>query len=353
MRPTNEQLLEVLLAAPQTSGVRSARSMLENEIGFLALNPYGTSRSAYAMAQADLTAEVERAAGRQSSTAVGRFIPQQVEEQGKLPDVIRTMARLDEPDLFTRLDAAELRLQEAEAGLETLRGERGRRTVADTISMVDPVAGARVREIEAELDRAIPRARRQALEAELDTITESMVPDRLEQVESDFRIGQTRRERSAQSSRNAARKEYNRLRNQAKRAEDRVLAEMRLRTRVAGDAVTERFGGTQAAVAAVDAMDEQRPAMVDAIVRRNLTPDVEGDGPAPDTMTGASPEPVSPVATRETFDVGGDAPIPADLAVPTRIADASGGAETVTARQMFQEIEADEAMLEAIRTCAL
>lgn len=210
-RLSDERLMEIAKQLNQTPTVRAAMQGLQEGMDFARANPYGEGRVAEMQFSRDLTRTALEFDGEivpdflRTDTAVGRFIDGELTALSKTPE--STVGRLDRPDLYTRVDEAQARVEEIDARISELEEAVSSRTMADTVGLLDEVSGARVREIEAELDGVIPRPRREALEAELDTIVENLGPNALAKAESDLRIGPKKAIADARRARRSALKE--------------------------------------------------------------------------------------------------------------------------------------------------
>jgi hypothetical protein len=339
--PTEAELLRGLELLPQTPKVRAAREVLLAEMEAIQAQGYRPPLARRAEAQLsaqEIADAIAVAEGRKTSTAVNRFLPEVADEQGRVPASIEAMAREVQPALYRDLEEARARVTEVDTQIQAAEAARTSRRLADTFNRVAPDLEERVRLIEEELDGAIPRKRRQALEKELDGLVEAVGPETLVRAEADAGIGPKKEARRLQKQRALRQKEYNRLKKEADAVELKVLEDMRARAKIAQMMQGGRdFRGE---TRRLDAAERDRPALTEGIKRRVLEP-------APSETGGASPKPASPTIP-EKIDLGDDTLVESSFRF---IDDETGTAMTVA--EAFKDMADDDAMLAAMRSCAL
>jgi len=163
-------------------------------------------------------------------------------------------------------------------------------------------------------------------------------PETLVRAEADAGIGPKKEARRLQKQRALRQKEYNRLKKEADAVELKVLEDMRARAKIAQMMQGGRdFRGETRRLAAAE---RDRPAMTEGIKRRVLEP-------APTETGGASPKPTTPTIS-EKIDLGEDTLVDSSFRF---IDDETGTAMTVA--EAFKDMADDDAMLAAMRSCAL
>jgi hypothetical protein len=130
-----------------------------------------------------------------------------------------TMVRNDvlssNPDLAERYRAAEAKFQAAQEKVAALEEPLNARTIADTADLIDPASAERLRAIEDDLAKNPSKAKAAALQAERETIVQSLGSDALAKAENDFRIGPTKQAKQARKALTAARQDFSKVRREA------------------------------------------------------------------------------------------------------------------------------------------
>jgi hypothetical protein len=370
---TDEQWLEFMRLSPRTDpDVAAARADMETRVEFARQNPatmrFDSVDPELRMQQIALGLEGDPRASLFSGAAVARapdFDAMVPRARGDLlrevgSDQIALQARADNPDVFAALDRATERLAEADRGISEIRDMMAGRTAADALEAIDPASAARLREVEAELARAIPRARRAALEREADMIVADMGPEAAAR-EADAMIGPRRRLRDQQASARARRREMAAAQRDAEAAYD-MAAE------VAQGAVQRAIEDQPAIRRAV--ADAIRQSMRQAgPVARLMAPAERSGAPPPNPNAGMTRQAVR--QARETAErwnkdnatnaimarasVQEDGTI--DIGLPQRVPqDATFEIEpgvVMSIRDIMADIAADDALVQAVRVCAL
>lgn len=330
-RLTDDELLAAVQALPQTPSVRAAAQGLEQGIEFARANPYGNSHSAELRFSRDLAQVRAEFEGEivpphlRTDTAVGRFIENRLIEMDRTPEA--NIGRQQAPELYARVDEAQARVDEIEMRIAELEEGISARSMSDSVGLLDEIAGVRVREIEAELDTAIPRPRREALEDELNTIVESLDPEQITRAESDFRIGPQRELRAARNARRTALKNLRRAQRPITDLESRIARDAEQRE-IVGAILNPQVMRRQVVrdlARDLDEVEPRIPEITETLVQRVQEPDVR------------------------MIDLDGEHLIPEDF----RVALDEDGTQTMTARQIMEDLAEDTRMLEAMRSCAL
>lgn len=309
---------------------RAARFGLEGEQALADANPYGDTPQGRAVARQEFETFLREFEGMapttRASTAVGRFMPDQ-EGFANAPDTPQGMiARLQEPELYERLDEVDLRVAEAQQRVEQLTAEAEGGTMADAVGLLDQSSGLRMREIETELDNpATPRPRREALEREADMIVQSLGPERIQRAASDRAIKPKHQLRDARRALRRERQAQTQLARRARELEDGLAPREQL-------AQPEPDLGSQAAdlntrlEAEAPSRLQQAQEMIEAA--RVAVPD-EAGGPTGRVRVGGVD-----MDENFTFEI-----------------DEAGTA--MSARQILDDLAEDDAMVEAMRVCSL
>ncbi|MGN6773251.1 MAG: hypothetical protein ACTHJQ_25905 [Rhizobiaceae bacterium] len=149
------------------------------------------------------------------TTAVGRLIDNRPVHVQDFETMVRNDVLSNNPDLAERYRAAEANFQAAQERAAAIEEPLNARTVADTAELIDPASADRLRAIEDDLAKSPSRAKTQALEAERETIVQSLGPDALAKAENDFRIGPTKQAKQARKALAAARQDFSKVRREA------------------------------------------------------------------------------------------------------------------------------------------
>lgn len=170
-----------------------------------------------------------------STTSVGRFIDNRAPLVQDFETAIRNQVLAGDAELAARFTAAEAKFKQAQEAVAAIEEPLAARTRIDSVSLIDPVAGQRLAAIETELARTVPAARRAALEAERDVITESIPAEAIAKAESDFRIGPTKQAKAARKSLATARQGYSKARAAVDTVAQRIRAENSVRYQASVD----------------------------------------------------------------------------------------------------------------------
>jgi hypothetical protein len=357
---SDDELARFLRERPDVDS-RAAGYGLESEMEVRAANPYGDGVEADILHRErlrDAMAALDDRTGKDallSSSAMIRALDTPEGTRFVIPENATitepeavVIAKSEDPELFRKLDEAQAKLSDATAQLTTAENNLRGRRVSDAVGLIDEPTGQRVRAIETELDETIPRARRQELERELDTLLANINPDEIDQAEKLFR-GTTAKfdKRSFEASRRAARKDVNRLTKQAQDKVSKVAERQRLlretsplrqQSRVA---LRDLFGPTadevSATVKAVDDFDAKRVDYAAAAVQRARKPVVAEGAKA------GEPGQV---------DIGLDEMVPENFAIPVETL-ANGDVRYVTVREILDDLADDDNLAKAMKECAI
>jgi hypothetical protein len=131
------------------------------------------------------------------------------------------------PELATRYQAMQEKLNAAQARVDALEQPIAARRPSDAVALVDKDSADRLRAVEDELQGTVPAKRRQQLEAERDAIVESIGPDVLAKAENDFRIGPEKRIKEARKSLSTVRQQFSKVSAQVDTAGKTLMAARR------------------------------------------------------------------------------------------------------------------------------
>lgn len=325
VRPSTAQLLDMARTADLNPTARAARHALEGEQALVDANPYGNTPAGIALARQEFEKFLREFEGMpapaRTQTAVGRFLPEH-DSPLNAPDTPQAMmARLREPELYDQIDAIESRIGETQLRVEELTSFIEERRVSDAVSLIDQPSGARLREIETELDNpATPRARREALEREADMIVESIGPERIAKAANDSAIKPRHQLREARRAQRRDRQAQSRLLNRARELEEGLRFPEQTPNKETPDL------GTEAA---------------------DVNTRLEAEAP---TMLDRAREMVE--AARVADDDGmvsvGGVRVPEDFRF-----DIDEAGNSISVRQMLDDLAEDDAMLDAMRVCSL
>lgn len=154
------------------------------------------------------------------STAVGRLIDNRPLHLQDFETTVREDVLSSNAELAERYRLAEGKFQAAQEKVAAIEEPLNARTVADSADLIDPASAERLRAIDADLAKKPSRAKTQALEAERETIVQSLGPSALAKAENDFRIGPTKQAKQARKALATARQEFSKVRREV----DRIAA---------------------------------------------------------------------------------------------------------------------------------
>lgn len=325
MRISNAELLSTVRAADLNPTARAAVYALEGERLFEEANPFGNTPVGKAVARQEFENFLREFEGlpapARAQTAVGRFMPDQMGAALAPYDTPQAMmARLREPDLYRQLDEVEARVTEAQARVDELTTFVNDRQVSDVVGMLDEVSGLRLREIETELNNpTTPRARRVELEQEADMIVQSIGTDLIAKAANDSAIKPRHQLREARRALRRERQLQSRLLTQARELEE-SLTFPEPPQQLMPDLGTE-------AVDVNSRLEAEAPTMLDRareMVEAARVSDEDG-----------------------MVSVGG-VRVPEDFRF-----DIDEAGNSISVRQMLDDLAEDDAMLEAMRVCSL
>lgn len=338
----DERITQFLQQKKQTPRVRAALHALEEGQYFLRNNPFGHGRDAAHSHQTKMQEALDILYQKVGAdTAVGRFLPSQA-----IPDLMphasgewgQSVARRHFPSVFENLDNAQARLVEAESRVRALEQSQATRQQSDTVAHVDGQTSERLRLIEAEIKKPIPRARRHALEQEYETILEHFPMGSLE---SDLRIGLKHRIRSAEKGRRAARRDVKRAQKAAEQATQKALLREKTLAQISNPLPKPQRSNTFYERYSPPLTRESAEALIQTTKDSVSQQDAVGKALLQKTED----------ETRLS-DIGLETDIPDDF---TLLIDGDGqvGGRAVTIQQLMEELRRDESLVQQMGVCAI
>lgn len=332
------QLRAMFEAAPESPRARAGLQLLDNEAQFVLHNPYGDTTPAYRRFTAEVGDVAALMEGR-TDTAVGRFIASEpLEFNLDNWNADHEIVRAQQPLVFDRLVAATQRLNAVDTAIAEATTRIDNLSVADAVSRIDEAAGQLVRAFEEDMHApgATNEVKLRAAQ-QIDKIVKSLGEDLVERNMNDAAIAPKKEMQTLQASRRAANKEFKAARNAMDRAieANKALEAAKLKAfpqqpdvplarvpiqpdRLRADVVARAVEETDATSAKIEADKEQTRL-----------------APAIDEEAG-------------TVVVGG-ATLHLDAIVP----DFDNPGKDISVRDLMKRIDEDEALVEAVRTCAL
>ena len=366
---SDKEILDFLHKQPQTADVRGAIHALDEEMDTIAANPYGAGRDSEAL-HAERLEEAYRALdGRpsrsdlQGSSAMVRaletpdgvklVIPEPTAKD-LMADEIMRLSREDSPQVFRRVDEAHARIAELEKAIGDIESSLNARGVADTMDFFDADTANRVRAVEAELSETLPATTRQELERELDMMVESYPADALIRREQDYRIGPERQMRDLEASRKAAKRELRRAVKDAEAVGQRVVEQQRAARYIAEvvsrkpSAPVSRYSVETGFVPSPNETLRIPPTQEEAVAGAKSIAEVDAKR---DDLGAAIVDKAKPIdtggRTLGKVDIGLKELVPEDFHVP--ISDT----QTMTVRQILDDLAEDERLVKQMKVCSI
>lgn len=172
------------------------------------------SRRANPAQSPDLFADIERP-NLFTTTAVGRLVDGRALPVQDFETFVRNDVLAKAPELKARYDEAEAKFIAAQDRVAAIEEPINARTTADSVSLIDPASGERLRVVEQELAAKPSKVKRSALEQERDSIVESIGSEAVGKAESDFRIGPAKQAKNARKALTTARQNFSKVRREA------------------------------------------------------------------------------------------------------------------------------------------
>lgn len=139
---------QTLLDSPNPSH-RAAGQAYAEQVHFDTHNPYGMSDYGARKFEAE-TADIYNLMSGRTDTAVARFLPEQEFSISQV-DFDTAVVKAERPLLFEQLDATQSRIAELDTAINELTIRIDEPRASDVAEMFDPELGARIREIEDEI----------------------------------------------------------------------------------------------------------------------------------------------------------------------------------------------------------
>jgi len=327
--------------APDLSGdlqdprLRAARHIFEMEEVVIKKSPYGEGRKGLRRFTAELE-EVQGIFAGKTDTAVARVLPPIPYEELKKAADFDIVSEI-EPVIYARLEAAQVRLEEARGQFDEL--ENTMPTVEDAIDSIDPDTGTVVRSLLDDLDQpGLTTQRRQEIEGRLARITETLDEAVIDKRLNDIQIGPKKQLQFQRKSIRAANKEYKKAYAEVEAVRARIVREQEQTEIVQQALFAQDLAKTVVAGRAPVQMARVSGDAAEAIALRleGLESDVEA------------------VATIGRFDesatdidIGLEEPVSLDM----QYIDTDGNTRSV--RDIMKELQEDQRLDEAMRSCLL
>lgn len=327
---------------PDTPSVRAGRAILDHDAALREANPYGDTDEGVAKFVRELD-ETDRAFSEDN------FTP---EEPPREPTDIRSMAeardrlQVEAPETFARLTQAENKLDELTNHAQGLENFIDNRTLGDVAAtLVDEKTGARIKELEKMLDDpALPEMEKRSAELEADKIINQIGPERIMKAGEDAAIKPRYELQDTRNSIKAARREFNGAAREAFDQLDRIAAR---------EAAKQTAEHAIAVKSAKEILPNPAPApphiLSDETARTTVAATDEAVKAAPD-QTEAIIKTGKQLLSEdkpEAFDLQNGDKVSLDF----RLELEDGSSATV--REILSDLGDDDAMLEAMRTCAI
>lgn len=322
------QLRQFIGGLPDSPTARAALDLLDEDSAARQLSPYGTGYQGLRRFTEE-TAEAELALLGRSDTIAGRITPIDttlaMREQAEDFLIVREQA----PEVAARFDAAEARLAELDAQIDGVTAEVQGRTVLDAVRLVDEDAARELEVLAARTD--IPE---EAITLEADLIFN--------------RVGKDRILRAAEDAEIAPRKETQRLRKQRKQANKEYRAALRqmeterVRLNTAAQRVKDLMSGEVRDLLgyAIQTKPMRGSALSREVVSEQRALILEGADKLLDNLP-------QPTLREDGMIEIGDTAIPASF----RILDDAG--EPVEIAAILRDLDEDERLAEAMRSCSI
>lgn len=322
------QLRQFLGERPGDPRARAALDLLDEDATLAAASPYGTSYQGLRRFSAEV-AEAELALLGQTSTAIGRALPQDIPLSIREREADFTIVRETSPTVAARYDAAEARLATIDAGIEEVSAEVQARTVLDAVRLVDEDAAEQLTQLAARTD--IPEEAK-ALEADL--IFNRVGKERILRAAEDAEIAPRKQTQTLRASRKAASREY---RNALK-----AMEVERVKLNTAADRVKALLTGETKDLLGYAVAT--RPIQGSALSRERVTAQrsliLEGAEAVVDNAQ-------VPVLREDGMIEIGDTAIPANF----RIFNEAG--EPVEISRLLRDLDEDDRLAEAMKVCSI
>lgn len=326
------QLRQFLGNMPDSPRVRAASDMLDEDALVTRLSPYGDGYEGLRRFTEE-TAEVEMALLGRSDTAIGRALPPDLPLPMREREADFKIVREQAPKVAARFDAAQARVAELDNRITAVTDEIASRTVIDAVRLVDEDAARQL----------------EALAAAEELRPDQWAFNRIKADQILNRVGKERILRAAEDAEIAPRKETQRLRQQRKAANKEYKAALkameaeRVSLTAAADRVKAMMSGEVKDL--LGYAIQTRPMRGSALSREVVKQQRE-------LILRDADRVVEDVALPAPRDDGmielGDTLIPQNF----RFFDDDLG-DTATASSVLRDLDEDERMIQAMRTCSL
>lgn len=321
----------------QSPRARAGLAILDDVEAIERASPYGTSYEAKARFIGELQ-ELQAVMGNAPSTAIARVLPplpfEAIERNADFE-----LVKSEAPEVWAKVDDARARIAALDEEARGIQEELNSTDIAAAVTLVDPVAGARV----AELSRVVndleqPEAVRAAADIEAQGILNRVGPDKIVKAVTEAEIPARQRLKRIPAERRAANKRMREAMTEAdttlatiKRDQDRLRAiQQASAVDLLGNAIGGRALGHHLRYETIDAHRASLTRLAETQEDRALA--------APRALT--SPE--------GEVDIGLKRPVPETFAFAI-----DGDGNTMTVREAFDDLLEDEKLDEAMRSCLL
>lgn len=332
----DEQLASMFRVAPESPDARAGLHLVEGQQLFDHANPYGETEVGMRRFTGEVT-DIYSASNGKTDTAVARFMQPEPFTLDNI-DFELQVVREQQPELYGVLEQATARLHEIDQAIANRTGELDNVSVADGVRRIDEPSADLVADYErTALDTSKPMPVREDAARKMDMIVKSLGEEEVGKAVNDAGIGPRKELQQLRASRKAAAKQFKQVRSVVDQVVARVKQEAVIKSLALGSPVptalerastdvpfhthTQRFDVVEARTQAVDSAVEhldKNPPPVDETV--------DGD-----------------------VDLGNGHVIPKDF----QFTDPDNPEKTISARAYFNSIKNDEAMLDAMKGCAI
>ena len=318
---------------------RAGEHALDAQQQFNALNPYTPTDVGMRRFIGELSEVQELMAGR-TATAIRQLPVEQMPVD--LDNLSFEMAQVKEtqPVVYQRFAAAQNRLSEIDQQIIEAQTSLASITEADGIQRFDQDTADLVRSYQQDLETGTPAQREQA-QRQLNALAETLGPERIARETVDAGITPRQQLKTLRASRRAAAREYKAARDAVDKVIERNEQSARLKEMVE----------QQKSVANVGLYAKQNPEpYIGPELQHHV---VEASYEAATTAQDEIPVAARNVTTTPEglFDLGDGTTVAPDFAI--ELVDDAGNARTMSAREIFEDLDEDDRLVTAMSECAL
>jgi hypothetical protein len=336
----SDEALEQTLRRVDTPSSRAGLFALETQRNIERISPYPPTTAGMRRFTEELSEVVSILSGK-TDTAIARALPPGPPLELEQLDFQTLLVKETAPEVYERYLAAKTRLEEVSTTVETRRAQVDAVDIADAVDRIDPDSGALVRSYLEDLDNpSLSRAQRAQLEGRVNQILESLGVDNVQRELDNARIGPRQELKTARASEKAAKREYNQARNALDAEIDKAMHQQQVR---------ERINQLQAVPDLVELVRNPNLPVYGQLLRPDV---VNATIEAVDQAATQISREVPPVRVADdgTVEVGPGEAVPADLEVDFEV---NGVVQTMTAREIAEDLAEDERLVQAMGVCSL